>query len=64
MAFGLMVNKWGILQRPSRVPLKHIKFMMIAIAKLHNFCINVAVQTDIQKESIFLHSEAVVDSTV
>jgi hypothetical protein len=40
MAFGLMVNKWGILQRPSRVPLKHIKFMMIAIAKLHNFCIN------------------------
>jgi hypothetical protein len=40
MAFGLMVNKWGILQHPSRVPLKHIKFMMIAIAKLHNFCIN------------------------
>jgi hypothetical protein len=40
MTFGLMVKKWCILQHPSHVPLKHIKYMMFAIAKLHNFCIN------------------------
>jgi hypothetical protein len=45
MAFGLMVRKWCILQHPSHVPLKHIKFMLIAIAKLHNFCINERIQT-------------------
>jgi hypothetical protein len=45
MAFGLMVRKWCILQHPSHVPLKHIKYMMVAIAKLHNFCINEWIQT-------------------
>lgn len=40
MAFGLMVKKWGILQRPISIRLKSIKYFAIAIAILHNFCIN------------------------
>jgi hypothetical protein len=40
MAFGLMVKKWGILARPLTIKLKNIKRLVIAIAKLHNFCIN------------------------
>ena len=40
MAFGLMVKKWGILSRPLTIKLKNIKRLVIAIAKLHNFCIN------------------------
>jgi hypothetical protein len=45
MAFGLMVRKWCILQHPSHIPLKHIKYMLIVIAKLHKFCINEWIQT-------------------
>jgi hypothetical protein len=40
MAFGMMVKKWGILQRPVSVPLKKLKWLIVAIATLHNFCIN------------------------
>ncbi len=40
MAFGLMVKKWGILARPLTIKLKNVKRLVIAIAKLHNFCIN------------------------
>jgi hypothetical protein len=40
MAFGLMVKKWGILQRPLTHSLKHIKYIVCAIGMLHNFCIN------------------------
>jgi hypothetical protein len=40
MAFGLLVKKWGILARPLTIKLKNIKRMVVAIAKLHNFCIN------------------------
>jgi DDE superfamily endonuclease len=40
MAFGLMVKKWGILARPLTIKLKNIKRLMIAIARLHNFCID------------------------
>ena len=40
MAFGLMVKKWGILSRPLTIKLKNIKRLVIAIAKVHNFCIN------------------------
>jgi hypothetical protein len=40
MAFGMMVNKWGILQRPVSVPLDKLKWMIVCIATLHNFCIN------------------------
>jgi DDE superfamily endonuclease len=40
MAFGLMVNKWGILNRPLSMRLRHVKFLVVCIARLHNFCIN------------------------
>jgi hypothetical protein len=40
MAFGIMVQKWGISQRPVSVPLKKLKWLVISIATLHNFCIN------------------------
>ena len=40
MAFGLMTKKWGILTRPLSVKMKHVKHLMICIAKLHNFCID------------------------
>jgi DDE superfamily endonuclease len=40
MAFGIMNNKWGILQRPLQISLKNAKWMAQAIARLHNFVIN------------------------
>jgi DDE superfamily endonuclease len=40
MAFGLMTKKWGILSRPISIKLKNVKFLITAIAQLHNFCIN------------------------
>jgi hypothetical protein len=40
MAFGLMVKKWGILQRPLTHSLKNIKYIICTIGILHNFCIN------------------------
>jgi len=40
MAFGLMVKKWGILARPLSIKMIKIKRLVVAIARLHNFCIN------------------------
>jgi len=40
MACGMMVQKFGVLQRPLRIGLKNVKHMMNAIVRLHNFCIN------------------------
>ncbi len=40
MAFGLMVKKWAILTRPLSVKMRRMKRLMVAIARLHNFCIN------------------------
>jgi hypothetical protein len=40
MAYGLMVKKWGILRRPISTKVKHIKHVIVAIAQLHNYCIN------------------------
>ena len=40
MAFGLMVKKWGILGRPVAVKLANVKHLVLAIARLHNFCID------------------------
>jgi hypothetical protein len=40
MAFGLMVQKWGILSRPLLIKVKNVKRLMVAIARLHNFCID------------------------
>ena len=40
MAFGLMVAKWRVLQLPSRLKVARLKFVMLSIARLHNYCIN------------------------
>ena len=40
MAFGLLNQKWGILQSPLKVKLKNVKRIVLATACLHNFCIN------------------------
>jgi hypothetical protein len=40
MAFGMMVQKWGILKKPLSFKLINVKKVVVYIAKLHNFCIN------------------------
>ncbi len=40
MAFGMMVQKWGILQSPLKIKLPSVKYLIMCIARLHNFCIN------------------------
>jgi hypothetical protein len=40
MAFGLMVQKWGILKRPLTCRLANVRHVVIGIARLHNYCIN------------------------
>ena len=45
MAFGLMTKKWGILWRPLTVKFENIKFLAVAIAQLHNFCINERIKS-------------------
>lgn len=46
MSFGLMQMKWGILWSPLRVKLKHIKYVMCGIARLHNYLINERLLND------------------
>lgn len=40
MAFGMMQMKWGILQRPLGAKSKNICWMIQAIGRLHDFCVN------------------------
>jgi hypothetical protein len=51
MAFGLMVNKWGILTRPLSIKVRKVKKLIIAIARLHNFCINFQLRQQEQQHS-------------
>jgi len=41
-AFGMFVNRWSILRRcmPMNLSLRRIILLIIAMAKLHNFCID------------------------
>ena len=41
-AFGMLVNRWGILRSPlsSRFTLQKIGSLLICLCRLHNFCIN------------------------
>ena len=39
-AFGVLVTKWGILWRALKVEFIMIPTLLIALAKLHNFCID------------------------
>ena len=45
MAFGVMVKKWGILQRPTTISICNIKHLICAIGVLHNFSINEQILT-------------------
>ena len=40
MAFGLLCNKWRILQRPLQVNIKNAGKVFLCCARLHNFVIN------------------------
>ena len=40
MAFGMMQSKWGILQRPLTCSLQNMLWLVQAIARPHNLCIN------------------------
>jgi hypothetical protein len=40
MAFGMMVNRFGLLQSPLRVSILHVGPLMQCIARLHNFILN------------------------
>ena len=40
MAFGMMIQKWGILQRPLRCSIENVGVLMTSVAVLHNFAIN------------------------
>ena len=40
MCFGLMKQKWGIFSSPLKCKLKNIQRIMLAVAHLHNYCIN------------------------
>jgi len=39
-AFGMMVQRWGILWRPLRMSMKHIATIVRVCCKLHNICID------------------------
>ena len=39
-AFGLLVGRWGVLWRPLRVPLRRQARLILALCKLHNFCLD------------------------
>jgi hypothetical protein len=47
MAFGLMVQKWGILKRPITCRLRNVRHVVVCIARLHNFCINERMKRDL-----------------
>jgi hypothetical protein len=40
MAFGMMQQKFGILCLPIQCKLNNIHWLLLAITKLHNYCIN------------------------
>jgi hypothetical protein len=39
MSFGMMTNRFGVLQRPLRISPLNISKLMQTIARLHNFCL-------------------------
>jgi DDE superfamily endonuclease len=40
MAFGLLTTKWRILRSPLQIRVKNIGIVIMAITRLHNYCIN------------------------
>ena len=47
MAFGMMQSKWGILQRPLTCSLQNMLWLVQAIARLHNLCINERLEDEL-----------------
>ena len=47
MAFGLMTQKWGILKKPVTCKLNNIWRVVVCIAKLHNFGINMCLAKEL-----------------
>jgi hypothetical protein len=47
-AFGMLVQRWGILQAPMprNIELKKVIALVNALAKLHNFCIDEKARAD------------------
>ena len=39
-AFGVLVHRWSILRRPINCPLHKVSPMIMALCRLHNFCID------------------------
>jgi DDE superfamily endonuclease len=63
MAFDMMNTKWGILQNPLRVKVSRIKYILLEIAKLHNYCINARIsrgnlQPENQEEFALFHTSS------
>jgi hypothetical protein len=40
MTLGLMTRKWGLFARPGQLRLSNYKYVMNAVSRLHNYCIN------------------------
>ena len=50
MAFGLLTNKWRILHSPLQTNLARCSDILMACARLHNFCIDEDGGTDLSNE--------------
>jgi DDE superfamily endonuclease len=46
MAFGMMSMKWGILNHPVGCSLANLKWLIQAVGRLHNYCINERLARD------------------
>ena len=44
MAFGVLVQRWGILWRPMRINLSHVGDMVLLCMALHNICIDARLE--------------------
>jgi DDE superfamily endonuclease len=63
MAFGMMVNKWPILEKPLKCDFRSIRVVLMAIVALHNFCINERIAVNDytpQNRFTWSHSDEVV----
>ena len=40
MAFGILINRWGVLWKRLSVQLRHVPALILCLFRLHNFCID------------------------
>jgi hypothetical protein len=60
--FGLMTKKWGILQRLLTTKLTNDKWLVLCIARLHNFVINERLSSG--QQSAYKVGDKVVDAAL